>query len=74
MAPALRKQFLGNCGADEKQAVKAFGGLNAESALKTKPKVRGSIYLGFAFPSLLMPSYLVLLRISERMLDESDWV
>ena len=42
MAPAMRKEFLGGIGADEKKAVKAFVGMNQENALKTKPKVRGS--------------------------------
>lgn len=37
---ALRKKVLGGVPNDEKKAVKAFALHNAESALKTKPKVR----------------------------------
>jgi hypothetical protein len=36
----LRKKVLGGIPNDEKKAVKAFASHNAESALKTKPKVR----------------------------------
>ena len=35
----LRKEFLGGVANDEKKAVKKFVDGNAESALKTKPKV-----------------------------------
>ncbi|KAF1991584.1 hypothetical protein K402DRAFT_128506 [Aulographum hederae CBS 113979] len=34
----VRKEFLGGVAADEKKVVRAFVGLNKESALKTKPK------------------------------------
>jgi hypothetical protein len=37
---ALRKKVLGGIPNDEKKVVKAFALHNAESALKTKPKVR----------------------------------
>lgn len=37
-AAALRKEFFGGIGNDEKKAVKAFVGMNTENALKTKPK------------------------------------
>lgn len=43
MAAAIRKEFLGGIGKDEKKAVKAFVGMNAENMLKTKPKVRSHI-------------------------------
>ena len=40
MEPQMRSQILGGISKDEKKAVKAFAGQNAENALKTKPKVR----------------------------------
>lgn len=39
MSAAIRKEFFGGIGKDEKKAVKAFVGMNAENMLKTKPKV-----------------------------------
>ncbi|KAL8737931.1 MAG: hypothetical protein Q9190_008063 [Brigantiaea leucoxantha] len=41
MEPAMRKEFLGNVGKDERKAVKAFVAQNQENALKTKPKFLG---------------------------------
>lgn len=41
MAPSMRSDFLGGVAREEGKVVKAFVGMNAENALKTKPKVNG---------------------------------
>ena len=42
---AMRKEFFGGIGRDEKKAIRAFAGHNSRTALKTKPKV--SLHLIF---------------------------
>lgn len=42
----LRKHFFGGIADDERKAVKAFIGQNAENALKTKPKVNRRVSFG----------------------------
>ncbi len=42
---ALWQEFLGGVGKDEKKAVRAFVSANSENALKTKPKVRTTLFV-----------------------------
>jgi hypothetical protein len=53
-APKMRREFLKGASDDDDAVVDAFTHHNRESALKTKPKVRG--FLCFLPPSILVES------------------